>query len=145
MAGSLTNLRLAPIEDLRLTFGSTFRAARLRCAPSIVPEYSWAPDPGPATARSWYPYGVRGSQSPEWGGAMTTHRIQIDPAVMMGKPVIQGTRITVELILRKLAEGATEGELLEDYPHLTSDDIRAAIAYGAASVAHEEVVLLSDV
>ncbi len=75
---------------------------------------------------------------------MTTHRIQIDPAVMMGKPVIQGTRITVEMILRKLAEGATEGELLEDYPHLTSEDIRAAIAYGAASVAHEEVVLLPD-
>jgi len=71
-------------------------------------------------------------------------RIEIDPAVMAGKPVIRGTRITVELILRKLAEGATEGELLEDYPHLTSEDLRAAIAYGAASVAHEEVVLLSD-
>jgi len=75
---------------------------------------------------------------------MTTERIEIDPAVMAGKPVIRGTRITVELILRKLAEGATEGELLEDYPHLTSEDLRAAIAYGAASVAHEEVVLLSD-
>ena len=75
---------------------------------------------------------------------MTTNRIQIDPAVMMGKLVIQGTRITVELILHKLAEGATEADLLEDYPHLTPDDIRAAIAYGAASVAHEEVVLLSD-
>jgi uncharacterized protein (DUF433 family) len=75
---------------------------------------------------------------------MTTERIEIDPAVMMGKPVIRGTRITVELILRKLADGATEGELLEDYPHLTPEDIRAAIAYGAASVAHEEVVLLSD-
>jgi len=64
---------------------------------------------------------------------MTTNRIQINPAVMMGKPVIQGTRITVELILRKLAEGATEAELLEDYPHLAPEDIRAAIAYGAAS------------
>jgi uncharacterized protein (DUF433 family) len=59
-------------------------------------------------------------------------------------PVIRGTRITVELILRKLAEGETESELLEDYPHLTPEDIRAAIAYGAASVAHEEVVLLAD-
>ena len=49
---------------------------------------------------------------------MTTHRIQIDPAVMMGKPVIQGTRITVELILRKLAEGATEGDLLKIIPTL---------------------------
>jgi uncharacterized protein (DUF433 family) len=75
---------------------------------------------------------------------MMTERIEINPAVMMGKPVIRGTRITVELILRKLAEGETEKELLEDYPHLTLEDIRAAIAYGAASVAHEEVVLLTD-
>jgi uncharacterized protein (DUF433 family) len=66
--------------------------------------------------------------------AMTTERIEINPAIMMGKPVIRGTRITVELILRKLAEGASEGALLEDYPHLT-EDIRAAVAYGAASVA----------
>ena len=49
---------------------------------------------------------------------MTTERIEINPAVMMGKPVIRGTRITVELILRKLAEGETESELMEDYPHL---------------------------
>ena len=73
---------------------------------------------------------------------MITDRIDIDPAIMMGKPVIRGTRITVELILRKLAEGASEIELLQDDPHLTRDDIRAAVAYGAASVAHEEVVLL---
>jgi uncharacterized protein (DUF433 family) len=75
---------------------------------------------------------------------MTTERIEINPAVMMGKPVIKGTRVTVEMILRKLAEGETESEVLEDYPHLEAEDIRAAIAYGAASVAHEEVVLLSD-
>jgi uncharacterized protein (DUF433 family) len=76
--------------------------------------------------------------------AMTTERIDIDPTVMMGKPVIRGTRITVELILRKLAEGASEGDLLEDYPDLTTEDVRAAVAYGAASVAHEEVVLLPN-
>jgi uncharacterized protein (DUF433 family) len=64
---------------------------------------------------------------------MTTNRIHIDPAVMTGKPVIQGTRITVELILRKLAEGANEADLLEDYPHVTPEDVQAAIAYGAAS------------
>ena len=75
---------------------------------------------------------------------MTTSRIEINSHVMMGKPVIRGTRITVELILGKLAEGATESELLEDYPHLTREDLRAAIAYGAASVAHEEVVLLAN-
>jgi uncharacterized protein (DUF433 family) len=75
---------------------------------------------------------------------MTTERIKINPAIMLGKPVIRGTRITVELILRKLAEGETVSELLEDYPHLTAADIRTAIAYGAASVAHEEVLLLAD-
>jgi uncharacterized protein (DUF433 family) len=75
---------------------------------------------------------------------VTTERIDIDPAIMMGKPVIRGTRITVELILRKLAEGASEDELLDDYPHITRGDIRAAMAYGAASVAHEEVILLPN-
>jgi uncharacterized protein (DUF433 family) len=73
---------------------------------------------------------------------MTTERIDINPAVMMGKPVIRGTRITVELLLRKLDQGASEADLLQDYPHLTTEDIRAAVAYGAASVAREEVVLL---
>ncbi|MGH7813399.1 MAG: DUF433 domain-containing protein [Candidatus Binataceae bacterium] len=66
---------------------------------------------------------------------MTTGRVDINPKVMLGKPVIKGTRITVELILRKLAEGETERELLEDYPHLTKEDLRAAVAYGGASVA----------
>jgi uncharacterized protein (DUF433 family) len=73
---------------------------------------------------------------------MTTERIDINPEIMMGKPVTR--RITVELILRKLAEGAGERELQEDYPHLTTEDIRAAVAYGAASVAHEEVVFLPN-
>jgi len=60
---------------------------------------------------------------------MTTDRIEINPEVMMGKPVVQGTRITVELLLRKLAEGATEAELLDAYPKLTIEGIRAAIAF----------------
>jgi len=75
---------------------------------------------------------------------MTTDRVSVDPAVMLGKPVIRGTRISVEMILRKLAEGTSEGELREDYPDLTTEDIRAAVAYGAASVAHEDVVFLPD-
>jgi uncharacterized protein (DUF433 family) len=62
------------------------------------------------------------------GQFMTTDRIEIDPKVMMGKPVIKGTRIKVELILRKLAEGATEDDLLDAYPRLKREDIRAAIA-----------------
>ncbi len=62
---------------------------------------------------------------------------------MMGKPVIKGTRIKVELILRKLAEGATESDLLDGYPRLTREDIRAAIEYAADTIAHEEIILLS--
>jgi uncharacterized protein (DUF433 family) len=72
---------------------------------------------------------------------MTTDRIEINPAVMLGKPVIRGTRIPVELILRKLGEGATEADLLDAYPRLTADDIRAALAYAAASLAHETILL----
>ncbi|HKQ87049.1 MAG TPA: DUF433 domain-containing protein [Candidatus Acidoferrales bacterium] len=61
---------------------------------------------------------------------MTTERIEVNPTIMMGKPVIRGTRITVDLILRKLAEGASEDELREDYPNVTTEDIRAVMAYG---------------
>lgn len=50
-------------------------------------------------------------------------RIEINPKVMMGKPVIQGTRIPVELILRKLSEKATEADLLQAYPQLVAEDI----------------------
>ncbi len=65
-------------------------------------------------------------------------RVAINPKVMLGKPVIRGTRIPVELILRKLAEGSQEEDLLDAYPGLTGEDIRAAIAYAADVVAHEE-------
>ncbi len=70
-----------------------------------------------------------------------TDRIEIDPKIMLGKPVIRGTRVTVELVLRKLSEGAKEEDILTAYPHLSSDDIRAALAYAADSLAHEEVIL----
>lgn len=73
-----------------------------------------------------------------------TGRIEVNPKVMMGKPVIHGTRITVELILRKLSEGAKEGGLLEAYPRLTRTDIHAAIRYAADALAHEETVILSS-
>lgn len=71
-------------------------------------------------------------------------RIDINPSVMLGKPVIRGTRIRVELLLRKLAEGATIEDLLDAYPRLTPDDIRAALAYAADTIAHETVVALSS-
>ena len=53
-------------------------------------------------------------------------RIEIDPGTMLGKPTIKGTRITVELILRKLSEGASKPDILEAYPHLQEADILAA-------------------
>lgn len=71
-----------------------------------------------------------------------TDRIEINPRVMMGKPVIRGTRITVELLLRKISEGATEDGLLDAYPRLRREDIRAAIAYAADTLAHEETIFL---
>jgi uncharacterized protein (DUF433 family) len=64
----------------------------------------------------------------------TADRIEINPAVMLGKPVIRGTRIPVELIVRKLSEGAKEADLLDAYPRLTRADIRAALAYAVQSV-----------
>ena len=76
------------------------------------------------------------------GRKVTTSRIEMNPKVMMGKPVISGIRIPVELILRKLGEGATEADLLDAYPRLTKADIHAAIGYAADTVAHEETVLV---
>jgi uncharacterized protein (DUF433 family) len=69
-------------------------------------------------------------------------RIEINPNVMLGRPVIRGTRITVELILRKLGEGASYSELLQAYPNLTENDLQAAITFAADTLAHEETVLL---
>lgn len=73
-------------------------------------------------------------------GDLIQERIEINPEVMLGKPVIRGTRITVELILRKLSEGATEADFLEGYPRLTRQDIQAALAYAASSLAHETIL-----
>jgi uncharacterized protein (DUF433 family) len=66
-----------------------------------------------------------------------TDRVEIDAGVMQGRPVIRGTRIPVELLLRKLAEGAKDEELLDAYPRLVADDIRAALAYAADAIAHQ--------
>ena len=65
--------------------------------------------------------------------AMVHDRITIDPHVMFGKPVIRGTRLTVELILRKIAAGMTEAQIIEHHPRLTAEDIRAATTFAASS------------
>lgn len=60
--------------------------------------------------------------------------IEINPKIMMGKPVIKGTRITVELILEKLAAGESTEAILEDYPSLTKDSIFAALQFAAENL-----------
>ncbi|MCB9235671.1 MAG: DUF433 domain-containing protein [Bacteroidia bacterium] len=66
--------------------------------------------------------------------------IHSDPAIMVGKPVIRGSRITVELILIKIAGGYSFEEILEMYPQLNLEDILACVAYAAAIMGSEEVI-----
>jgi len=70
--------------------------------------------------------------------------ISIDPQVMVGKPVIKGTRITVQLILELRGEGATEDDILASYPHLNREQIQAAYAYAAAALSSDELILVDQ-
>ncbi|HUJ03114.1 MAG TPA: DUF433 domain-containing protein [Rhizomicrobium sp.] len=70
-------------------------------------------------------------------------RIHLDPKVMVGKPVIRGTRITVEHIMNELAAGMSSADILHEYPHLKEEDIRAACAYAAVALADESVEFLA--
>ncbi len=71
-------------------------------------------------------------------------RIEVNPKIMYGKPVIRGTRIPVEIILRKLSAGLTNDEVLAQHPRLTVEDIHAAQAYAADLVAGEDVILAGE-
>jgi len=64
-------------------------------------------------------------------------RIVSDPEIMVGKPTIKGTRLAVDFLLDRLADGWSERELLENYPRLTPEDLRAVFAYAAESVKDE--------
>jgi uncharacterized protein (DUF433 family) len=66
-------------------------------------------------------------------------RIVIDPKIMLGKPIIKGTRLPVDIIVEKIAYGETAQDLKKDYPFLKDDDIKAALLYAAKRVALEEV------
>lgn len=72
-------------------------------------------------------------------------RIVVDPEIMAEKPIIRGTRILVDLILKLLGQGMTIEEILEDYPHLNKEDIQAALLYGAEVIANEDVFPTSAV
>lgn len=72
---------------------------------------------------------------------MKHERITVDPRVMVGKPCIKGTRIPVEQILRELAAGLSNDDILDAHPHLTHEDIYAAAAYAADVIASEDIIL----
>lgn len=67
-------------------------------------------------------------------------RISIDPAIVHGRPTIRGTRMRVSDVLALLAAGANEAEILEDYPYLTADDVRACLEYAALQADHAIVI-----
>lgn len=67
--------------------------------------------------------------------------VETDPEIMLGKPVIRGTRITVELLLEKLAADISIEEILVDYPRLTRDDVLAALDYARAALGTDELLL----
>jgi uncharacterized protein (DUF433 family) len=69
-------------------------------------------------------------------------RIEINPEIMLGKPVIKGTRLPVEIILEKLGYGYSEEEIIKDYPFLKREDIRACLIYAAKRMALEEEVII---
>jgi len=71
------------------------------------------------------------------------NRIVVNPKVMTGKPIIKGTRIPVEQVLRLLAQGLSSDEILKDYPHLKKDDIMAALLYAAKVMGKDEVYPLT--
>jgi uncharacterized protein (DUF433 family) len=71
-------------------------------------------------------------------------RIVSDPKVMLGKPVIEGTRLTVEMILEELGAGTSTEELLDAHPNLTREGVQAALAYAAAVIRNDEVLPLGE-
>ena len=66
-------------------------------------------------------------------------RISIDPAILVGKPVIKGTRLAVEFIVELLAQGWSDEEILENYPGISLEDIQACLAYASAALRDEKV------
>ncbi len=67
------------------------------------------------------------------------HRIVLDAAILAGKPIIKGTRLAVELIIDLLAQGWSEKDLVDNYPGLTREDIRACLAYARDTLCAERV------
>jgi uncharacterized protein (DUF433 family) len=79
----------------------------------------------------------------ERGGDVVYTRIVSDPAVLEGKPVVKGTRISVEFLLELFASGATRADVLKSYPHLTAEDVEEALRYAADVLKHDRVIPLT--
>lgn len=71
-------------------------------------------------------------------------RIIADHRIMLGKPIVRGTRITVEVILRKLSEGANPDDVVSMYPNLAKEDVQAALDYASEVISNEDVIDLSN-
>lgn len=69
-------------------------------------------------------------------------KIVFNHKILRGKPIINGTRISVELILELLASGMKTEEILKEYPHLKEKDVLAAVKYAAKAIKHEEIILI---
>ena len=86
-----------------------------------------------------------------WGPAVTITaeeaamyaRIVVDPGILGGKPIVKGTRISVEFLLELFASGATRNDILKAYPHLTADDIEEALRYAAEALKYDQVIPLA--
>ena len=66
-------------------------------------------------------------------------RIHMDPSILVGKPIVKGTRLAVEFVIDLLAQGWTEAQILESYPGITHEDIQACLAYTSATLHAERV------
>jgi uncharacterized protein (DUF433 family) len=86
----------------------------------------------------------RGEEDVLAGEEKLLRRIVVNPKIMVGKPVIKGTRIPVDLILKLEAQGMSLDEILREYPHLTKDDVAAVLLYAAKVMGREEVYPVTE-
>ena len=80
--------------------------------------------------------------APQAGGTSWRERIVVDPDVLVGKPVVKGTRIAVELVIDLLARGYSKEQVLQQYDHITPEDVQACLAYAADVLQSEKVYAL---
>jgi uncharacterized protein (DUF433 family) len=85
-----------------------------------------------------------GAQASFERGVPMYQRIVSDPAILGGKPIVKGTRISVEFLLELFASGATREDIVKAYPHLTLEDIEEALRYAADVLKHDRVIPLAE-